>query len=156
MGVAGKRKGQVPAGTTRSGEPPQGWATFYRVVARIPRGRVTTYGAVALLAGKPRAARQVGYALAALRGTRHHLPWQRVLGSRPRGLASIAILDPMGAAVQRALLEDEGVVVDDRGRVELARFGWPVSGSGSARPSRCPPRTRGSSGRKRSGRSGPR
>jgi methylated-DNA-protein-cysteine methyltransferase-like protein len=94
------------------------------VVARIPRGRVATYGQVAMLAGKPRAARQVGYALSALRGTRHAIPWQRVLGSRPRGLAAISILDPMGSAVQRALLEDEGVLVDERGRVSLQRFGW--------------------------------
>ena len=39
-------------------------------------------------------------------------------------MAAISILDPMGSAVQRALLEDEGVVVDDRGRVSLERFGW--------------------------------
>jgi methylated-DNA-protein-cysteine methyltransferase-like protein len=109
---------------TRKGVPPTGWGPFYRVVARIPRGRVATYGQVAMLAGKPRAARQVGYALSALRGTRHAIPWQRVLGSRPRGLAAISILDPMGSAVQRALLEDEGVQVDERGRVSLERFGW--------------------------------
>jgi methylated-DNA-protein-cysteine methyltransferase-like protein len=39
-------------------------------------------------------------------------------------MAAISILDPMGSAVQRALLEDEGVRVDERGRVSLARFGW--------------------------------
>ncbi len=94
------------------------------MVARIPRGRVATYGQVALLAGAPRAARQVGYALAALRGTRHRIPWQRVLGARSRGLAAISILDPMGSAVQQALLEREGVEVDARGRVSLERFGW--------------------------------
>ena len=109
---------------TRRGDPPAGWRAYYRVVARIPRGRVATYGQVAMLAGKPRAARQVGYALSALRGTRHRIPWQRVLGSRPRGLAAISILDPMGSAVQRSLLEDEGVEVDERGRVSLPRFGW--------------------------------
>src|SRR5512147_2420281 len=103
---------------------PAGWAEIYRVVRRVPRGRVTTYGAIALLAGKPRGARQVGFALAALRGARHRVPWQRVLGARPRGMAAISILDPMGAAVQRALLEGEGVEVDDRGRVSLERFGW--------------------------------
>jgi methylated-DNA-protein-cysteine methyltransferase related protein len=104
---------------------PSGWSVFYRVVRRIPRGRVATYGGIALLAGKPRAARQVGYALAALRGTAHAIPWQRVLGARPRGHAAISILDPVGAAVQRRLLEDEGVRFDARGRVELAEFGWP-------------------------------
>ncbi len=103
---------------------PSGWSRYYRIVRRIPRGRVATYGDVALAAGKPRGARQVGFALAALRGTRHDVPWQRVLGALARGHAAISILDPVGAAVQRRLLEDEGVRFDDRDRVDLARFGW--------------------------------
>jgi methylated-DNA-protein-cysteine methyltransferase-like protein len=108
---------------------PTGWAVFYRVIRRIPRGRVTTYGAVALLAGKPRAARQVGFALAALRGSKHRIPWQRVLGARPRRWAAVTILDPMGAGVQRALLEKEGIAFDARGLVSLERYGWkPRSG----------------------------
>jgi methylated-DNA-protein-cysteine methyltransferase-like protein len=97
---------------------------FYRIVRRIPRGRVATYGEVALVAGKPRAARQVGFALAALRGARHDVPWQRVLGARPRGRAAISILDPVGAAVQRKLLEAEGIRFDPRDRVDLGEFGW--------------------------------
>src|SRR5512142_588321 len=76
-------------------ELPAGWEAIYAVVRRIPRGRVTTYGAVASILGKPRGARQVGYALAALRGARHDVPWQRVLGARPRGRAAVSILDPM-------------------------------------------------------------
>lgn len=107
---------------------PSGWSTYYRIVRRVPRGRVITYGAVALLAGKPRGARQVGYAMAALRGTRHRVPWQRVLGARPRGYAAISILDPMGAAVQRDLLEREGVRFDEHGRVELEKYGWKGNG----------------------------
>ncbi len=103
---------------------PKGWAAYYRIVRRIPRGRVTTYGAVALLAGRPRGARQVGYALAALHGARHRVPWQRVMGSRSHGFAVISILDPIGAAAQRDLLEREGVRFDGRGRVPLERFGW--------------------------------
>lgn len=103
---------------------PAGWSEYYRMVRRIPRGRVATYGGIALVAGKPRAARQVGYALAALRGARHDVPWQRVLGGRPGGKAAISILDPVGAAVQRKLLEAEGVRFDERGRVDLDRFGW--------------------------------
>ncbi|HTP26645.1 MAG TPA: MGMT family protein [Anaeromyxobacteraceae bacterium] len=113
---------------------PRGWEIYYRVVRRIPRGKVATYSQVALLAGRPRAARHVGYALAALRGARHRVPWQRVLGRRSEAWGKISILDPMGAACQRDLLEREGVLVDERGRVSLDRFGW--------RPSRAA--TRGS------------
>jgi methylated-DNA-protein-cysteine methyltransferase related protein len=105
---------------------PAGWTFYYRIIRRVPRGKVTTYGDVAKVAGKPRGARQVGYALAALRGARHDVPWQRVLGARPRGMAAISILDPVGAAVQQRLLEREGIRFDERGRVDLARFGWPA------------------------------
>jgi methylated-DNA-protein-cysteine methyltransferase-like protein len=100
------------------------WELYYRIIRRIPRGKVATYSQVALLAGRPRAARHVGFALAALRGTRHRVPWQRVLGKRSARWAGISILDPVGAAAQRDLLEREGVSVDERGRVSLERFGW--------------------------------
>lgn len=102
---------------------------FYRVVRRIPRGRVATYGQVAALAGAPRGARLAGYALSALRGAAHDVPWQRVLGARGRGSAGVSLKDPMGAAVQRDLLEREGVALDARGRVDLARFGWRPRGA---------------------------
>jgi methylated-DNA-protein-cysteine methyltransferase-like protein len=111
---------------------PAGWESIYAVVRRIPRGRVTTYGAVAALLGRPRGARQVGYALAALRGTRHDVPWHRVLGARSRGRAAVSILDPMGAAVQGAKLRKEGVRFDERGMVDLGRHGW--SGKRRRRP----------------------
>ena len=97
---------------------------FYRVVRRIPPGRVATYGQVAALAGRPRAARLCGYALSALRNTVHDVPWQRVLGARGAGRAGISLRDPVGAAAQRALLEREGVPIDARGSVDLARSGW--------------------------------
>jgi methylated-DNA-protein-cysteine methyltransferase related protein len=102
------------------------WTEFYRVIRRIPRGRVCTYGAVAAMAGRPRAARHVGFALAALKdlGGKRGVPWHRVLGSRPRGRAAVTIRDPVGGAIQRKLLEDEGVVFDARGNVSLERFGW--------------------------------
>lgn len=114
---------------------PAGWSGYYRIVRRIPRGRVATYGEVALAAGKPRAARHVGFALAALRGARHDVPWQRVLGARPRGHAAVSILDPIGAAMQRKLLEGEGVRFDERGRIDLARYGWRRGRRGARRRS---------------------
>jgi methylated-DNA-protein-cysteine methyltransferase related protein len=103
---------------------PEVWTSFYRIVRRIPRGRVATYAQVAMLAGRPRSARHVGYALAALRGARHRVPWQRVLGKRAGRWAGISLRDPMGAAAQRALLEREGVEFDEKERVSLERFGW--------------------------------
>jgi len=103
-----------------------GWERFYRVIRKIPRGRVSTYAQVAAFAGNPRWARHVGFALAALKETRTptDVPWQRVLGARPRGMAGISIRDSVGAALQRKLLEREGVDVDARGRVDLGQFGW--------------------------------
>ena len=95
------------------------YARIYAVVRRIPKGRVATYGQIAELAGLPRQARQVGYALAALADTR--VPWHRVLNARgeisPRS-------DPGPARLQRVLLEREGVGFDANDRVALARHLW--------------------------------
>ena len=117
---------------------PEGWEKFYRVVRRIPRGRVATYGAVAEWAGWPRAARQVGYAMAALHGGEHDVPWHRVLGAHSRRRARVTIKDPVGGAIQRQRLEAEGVEFDGLGNVALDRFGW-----GGPRSSRKPVRRRG-------------
>ncbi len=100
------------------------WERFYRVVRRIPRGRIITYGEVAERAGLPRSARQVGYALSALRFGHRRVPWQRVLGKRARELAVVSLKDPAAAAVQRRLLEAEGIEFDRLGRASLKRFGW--------------------------------
>jgi methylated-DNA-protein-cysteine methyltransferase-like protein len=96
------------------------YKAIYRVVRRIPRGQVATYGQVAELAGIPGGARVAGAAMRASDG----LPWQRVVGKRGRDRAAIQIHDPVGAAIQRQLLEAEGVVVTDRGLIDLTRYGW--------------------------------
>jgi methylated-DNA-protein-cysteine methyltransferase-like protein len=107
------------------------YARIWRVVARIPRGRVTTYGQVAELAGLPRAARQVGYAMHALpAGSR--VPWQRVVNAAGAVSPRAA---PGAEDVQRLVLEREGVRFDTRGRIDLARYGW-RPGLGAARPRR--------------------
>ena len=92
-----------------------------QVVEKIPRGRVMTYGDVALAAGMPGAARAVGYAMRALGP---FVPWQRVLGRRDVRSAHITIRDLRGKAEQRRLLEREGVAFDARGGIRLADFGW--------------------------------
>lgn len=93
---------------------------IYAVVRRIPRGRVATYGQVALLSGLPGRARQVGYALHALREG-SSVPWQRVINAR--GEVS-ARAEPGWDRVQRQLLEAEGVSFDERGRLALAACQW--------------------------------
>ena len=92
-----------------------------RVVEKIPRGRVMTYGDVAASAGMPGAARTVGHAM---RSFGRAVPWQRVLGRRNPRTAHVTIRDPRGKAEQRRLLEKEGVKFDARGGVRLADFGW--------------------------------
>jgi methylated-DNA-protein-cysteine methyltransferase-like protein len=96
------------------------YRAIYAVVRRIPRGKVATYGQVAELAGIPGGARVAG---AAMRQAKN-VPWQRVLGKRGPRRAGVALLDPVGAAVQRRLLEAEGIVLSDRGLIDLVRFGW--------------------------------
>ncbi len=102
------------------------WAAFYAVIRRVPRGRVTTYGAVAAMAGHPRASRHVGHALAAVKetGVTSDVPWHRVLGSRSKRRAGVSILDPVGGAVQRAMLEAEGVRFDGKDTLSLDTYGW--------------------------------
>lgn len=96
-------------------------ARIHRVVSRIPRGRVATYGQVARLANLPGQARLVGYAMSALpAGSR--VPWHRVVNAR--GEVSARSDGSPGAAVQRVRLEREGVRFDRHGRIGLARFRW--------------------------------
>jgi methylated-DNA-protein-cysteine methyltransferase-like protein len=95
---------------------------YYEVVRRVPRGRVVTYGAVAREAGRPGSARQVGYALAALREGQD-VPWHRVVNARgevSRRSAGLGV-----EQLQRAKLESEGVAFDERDRIDLGQFGWP-------------------------------
>src|SRR5262245_21978456 len=99
---------------------PGNHARIEAVVRRIPRGRVATYGQVAVLAGLPGHARQVGYALHAL-ANGSPVPWQRVVNAR--GEVSLR-RTPGWESVQRALLEREGIAFDARGRIDLERRLW--------------------------------
>ncbi len=94
---------------------------IYEVVSRIPAGCVLTYGDVAALAGLPRHARLVGYALHAL-PEHTAVPWHRVINAR--GTISLGRVVPGGELVQRFRLEAEGVEFDGNGRVSLERYRW--------------------------------
>ena len=87
----------------------------------IPKGRVATYGVVARLAGRPGAARTVGWALSALADA-DEVPWWRVINAAGRiSLSSHNHTD----VLQRALLLREGIKFAPGGAVNLGRYGWP-------------------------------
>ena len=87
------------------------------MVRRIPAGKVATYGQVAEIVGPPCNARTVGWALAALKShpVDHPVPWQWVVNAK----GTVSTGDH-----QRKLLEEEGIVFDSRGRIDLTRYGW--------------------------------
>lgn len=92
---------------------------IYEVVRKIPYGRVATYGQVAMLAGNPRWARVVGYAL-------HNnpdpqsIPCYRVVNREGRVAPAFAF---GGEDVQRKLLEKEGIIFENDGHIDLEKFG---------------------------------
>ncbi len=96
------------------------YARIREIVSRIPRGKVATYGQIAVLAGMPGHARQVGYALHGLPDG-SAVPWQRVINRN--GRISLRAY-PSAEYLQRALLEEEGVLFDDAGKVDLAKYRW--------------------------------
>ena len=90
----------------------------YQTLKKVPKGKVTTYGTVAVLAGLPRGARLVG---GILRFHGESLPWQRVINRH--GYLSINNLH-YPKQLQKALLEQEGVEVSEEFIVDLKRYGW--------------------------------
>ncbi len=98
----------------------------YAVVRRIPPGKVTSYGRIAIMLGYPRAPRAVGNAMHALKdlGKRPDyadIPWQRVVNSQGR----ISIVNrEHGAQEQAKILRSEGVDVSDSLKINLDIFLW--------------------------------
>ena len=93
---------------------------IYAVVARVPRGRVATYGQIATLARLPRHARLVGYALNVLPAD-SDLPWHRVVNAK--GQVSPRANALGHEELQARLLAREGVRMID-GAIPLDRFQW--------------------------------
>jgi methylated-DNA-protein-cysteine methyltransferase-like protein len=86
------------------------FALVYDILARVPAGRVVSYGQIARAAGNPRAARQVGWAM---RCCPDRLPWQRVV------MTDGSVTGGACADMRRALLEAEGVSFLSDGRVDM-------------------------------------
>jgi methylated-DNA-protein-cysteine methyltransferase-like protein len=94
---------------------------IYAVVCQIPLGKVATYGQVAALAGMPNQARLVGYALFRV-APRSQIPWHRVINAK--GEISESALRYGSDHLQRSLLEQEGIVFDANGRINLRNYLW--------------------------------
>ena len=125
VGTARARSAKVPKSLQVSTKLEEFRDRVYEWIRRIPRGKVATYGQIAMLAGYPRQARRVGQAL----GREYapsDLPWQRVINSQGRVSARAPRPDrAIGAreAEQERLLKLEGVKFV-RGKTDLERFQW--------------------------------
>ena len=97
------------------------YSQIYATIRRIPRGKVATYGQIAKLAGLPRYPRLVGYALFNSE-TDSRLPWHRVVNAK--GEISYSPSRKKADQLQHLLLEAEGVMFSERGRIDLARYRW--------------------------------
>jgi len=100
--------------------PPDFRTLVLAIVARIPKGKLVSYGQVAALAGYPQRPRQVGMVLSGLpEGTK--LPWHRVVNTQgyvpSRGRW-------WGAFEQIGRLREEGIEVDDLGNLDLEAHRW--------------------------------
>ncbi len=90
-----------------------------KVIKKIPRGKVASYGQIADLAGNRMAARQVVRILHTL-SEKKKLPWYRVINSK----GTISLKPGEGYEIQKGHLIAEGIVFDEFDRVDLERFGW--------------------------------
>lgn len=114
------RAQRPPRGEETPAALPNFYTAVYRLVIQIPPGRVATYGQIASLLGHPSAARAVGYALHAL-PIGSSIPWQRVINAAGRISTRC---EPHAEAIQRTLLESEGICFDAAASVDLRTFRW--------------------------------
>jgi len=91
-----------------------------KIVRKIPKGKVVSYGQVALMAGIPRAALQVGWVLHTS-GDDGITPWWRIINNA--GRISTKCLDHT-ASIQKSLLEKEGVVVKKFLKIDIEKYRW--------------------------------
>lgn len=100
--------------------PSEATLRIISAIRAIPRGMVSSYGAIAALAGLPNGARQVVRILHSS-SEKEKLPWYRLL----RKDGGIALPPGEGYELQRVLLQKEGIEVSREGKVDLSRYGWP-------------------------------
>jgi methylated-DNA-protein-cysteine methyltransferase-like protein len=95
---------------------------IYRLVMRIPRGRVMTYGQIARILEERYSPRLVGWAMHATPKDERNIPWHRVINSQGGISTGRVILTQPD--VQQLLLEAEGVAFDARGHCDLSVYQW--------------------------------
>lgn len=104
-------------------------AQVLALTVQIPVGRVATYGQLALLSGRPRAARLVGTVLRGLTaGEAARVPWHRVINAQ----GGISTYKVGAGELQRALLEAEGVRFDAAGRCNLDAYRFAMTLTGAS------------------------
>ncbi len=89
------------------------------IIKQIPKGRVTTYGRISLMAGRSRGARQVSRILHTM-SRKYNLPWHRVINIK----GTISLPEYGGYYEQKARLLSEGIEFDEKDRVDLKTFLW--------------------------------
>lgn len=93
----------------------------YRIVRKIPPGKVMTYGQIALILGEGYTPRTVGYVM--FNSADEGVPWQRVINAQGR-CSTGRLTIPLN--LQQELLEAEGVVFDDKGKCDLSIYQWQI------------------------------
>ena len=106
-------------------DPQAFYTQVWNIVARIPRGKVASYGQIAKMIPPPNGVELEAYVAfgprwvgGAMANCPDDVPWQRVINSQGK------ISERPGAERQRPLLEAEGVIFDTKDRVDLKKFSW--------------------------------
>lgn len=93
----------------------------YRIVRKIPPGKVMTYGQIALILGEGYTPRTVGYVM--FNSADEGVPWQRVINAQGR-CSTGRLTIPLN--LQQELLEAEGVKFNDKGKCDLNIYQWQI------------------------------
>lgn len=89
------------------------------IIKKIPRGKVATYGQIAVFAGNPRASRLVVWTLNSS-SQREKLPWQRVINGKGR----ISLKPGQGYEIQKMLLQKDGIKFEEDDSINLKKYLW--------------------------------
>lgn len=96
------------------------FSKVYEIVSKIPVGKVITYGQIAMLLGKPKGARAVGWAMRAV-NSNANLPCHRVVNR----LGEMSPNYVFGSSeLQRAILESEGITFLKNGCIDMKKHMW--------------------------------